>query len=189
MKIYEHVFDKIISSEALFRAWDEFKRGKRMKEDVLAFEKELEHNIFDLHRDLKTKCYQHGPYTDFLIQDPKLRHIYKAGVRDRVLHHAMFAALNPIFEPTYIPHSFSCRVGKGTHKGVEVLAQMLRAVSQNDTQPCYALKCDIRKFFDNIDHEVLFDILEKRITDLNTRWLMKEVIESYETGGLTRERE
>jgi len=188
MKIYEHIFEKIISPEALFRAWDEFKRGKRMKEDVLAFEKELESNIFNLHRDLKTKRYRHGPYTDFYIQDPKLRHIYKANVRDRVLHHAMFAALNPIFEPTYIAHSFSCRIGKGNHKGVEVLAHMLRAVSRNGTQPCYALKCDIRKFFDSIDHDILLGILEKRIVDQETRWLMREIIESYEATGL-RERE
>ncbi len=188
MKTYEHVFDTIVSPEALFRAWDEFKRGKKMKEDVLAFEKELERNIFDLHRNLRTKRYRHGPYADFFIQDPKLRHIYKASVRDRVLHHAMFATLNPIFEPTYIHYSFSCRIGKGTHKGVEVLAQMLRAVSKNGTQPCYALKCDIRKFFDSIDHNILLGILEKRILDPDTRWLMREIIESYGAAGL-RERE
>ena len=188
MKTYEHVFEKITSSEALFRAWDEFKRSKRMKEDVLAFEKELESNIFCLQRDLKAKRYKHGPYTDFYIQDPKLRHIYKASVRDRVLHHAMFAALNPIFEPTYIPNSFSCRVGKGTHKGIEVLTNMLRAVSKNGTQPCYALKCDIRKFFDSIDHDILLGILERRIVDPDTRWLIREIIESYQAAGL-RERE
>ena len=188
MKTYEHVFETIASPEALFRAWDEFKRGKRMKEDVLAFEKELESNIFCLHRDLKAKQYRHGPYSDFFIQDPKLRHIYKASVRDRVLHHAMFATLNPIFEPTYTPNSFSCRIGKGTHKGVTVLAQMLRAVSRNNTRPCYALKCDIRKFFDSIDHNILLGILEKRIVDADTRWLMREVIGSYEVAGY-RERE
>lgn len=189
MKTYDNVFEKIISPEALFYAWDEFKRGKRMKEDVLAFEKELESNIFGLHRDLKTKHYRHGPYSDFFIQDPKLRHIYKASVRDRVLHHAIFAALNPIFEPTYIAHSFSCRVGKGTHRGVEVLAQMLRTVSKNGTQPCYALKCDIRKFFDSIDYDILLGILEKRVFDHDTRWLMREVIGSYMAAGLKRERE
>ncbi len=188
MKIYEHVFDKIASPETLFRAWDEFKRGKRMKGDVLVFEKELERNIFDLYRDLKNKRYRHGQYADFYIQDPKLRHIYKASVRDRVLHHAMFAALNPIFEPTYIPYSFSCRLGKGTHKGVEVLGWILRAVSQNGTQPCYALKCDVRKFFDSIDHDILLSILEKRIIDPDTRWLIREIIESYEAAGY-RERE
>ncbi|MGD0328488.1 MAG: reverse transcriptase/maturase family protein [Minisyncoccia bacterium] len=188
MKKYDRVFERIVSPEALFHAWDEFKRGKRMKKDVLAFEKELEHNIFDLHRDLQTKRYRHGPYTDFYIQDPKLRHIYKANVRDRVLHHAMFAALNPIFEPTYIPNSFSCRIGKGTHKGVEILTQMLRAVSHNGTQSCYALKCDVRKFFDSINHDVLLSILERRITDPDTCWLMREIIESYEAAGC-RERE
>lgn len=188
MQIYEHIFNKIVSPEALFEAWDEFKRGKRMKEDVLEFEKSLEQNIFALSRDLRSKHYRHGSYENFYIQDPKLRHIHKASVRDRVLHHAMFAALNPIFEPTYIANSFSCRVGKGTHKGVEVLAKMLRKVSRNGTLICYALKCDIRKFFDSIDHDVLLTILEKRVADPNTKWLMREIVGSFNVAGY-RERE
>lgn len=190
MKVYDQVFKDIVSPEALFSAWDEFKRGKRNKTDVLAFEEKLEQNIFSLHRSLRDKRYRHGPYTDFYIQDPKLRHIHKASVRDRVLHHAMFAALNPIFEPTFIPNSFSCRVGKGTHGGVEALTRMLRKASRNGTIVCYALKCDIRKFFDSIEHETLLTILKKRIVDADTRWLLEEVVESFsEASYRERERE
>ena len=123
-----------------------------------------------------------------MIHDPKLRRIHKATIRDRVLHHAVFKVLNPIFESTFTPTSFSCRIGKGTHKGVEHLARTLRAVSKNGTRPCYALKCDIRKFFDSIDHDILRGLLEKRIVDPDTRWLLREIIESYLAVGL-RERE
>jgi RNA-directed DNA polymerase len=155
MKTYKRIFESMTSPEHLFGAWDQFKQEKRSKPDVMEFEKNLEQNIFQLHRDLRNKTYKHGPYTAFYISDPKLRHIHKATVRDRVLHHAIFQALNPMFEPGFIADSFSCRVGKGTHKGVERLSEMLRAVSRNGTRPCYALKCDIRKFFDSIDHEIL----------------------------------
>ena len=188
MRSYNNIFESIASPEALFRAWDEFKRGKRAKKDVLAFEKNLEPNVFELHRDLTSKRYRHGPYTDFYITDPKLRHIHKAVVRDRILHHAIFAALNPLFEPTFIANSFSCRVDKGTHGGVEALAKMLRKVGKNSTLSCYVLKCDIRKFFDSIDQEILLGILRKRITDQGARWLLDNVISSY-AAGLPRERE
>ena len=117
----------------------------------------------------------------FLLRDPKLRRIHKASVRDRVLHHAIFKVLNPIFEPTFIPASFSCRIDKGTHKGVKYLAHTLRAVSKNGIGHCFALKCDIRKFFDSIDHDTLLGILEKRVVDPDTRWLMREVVESFTT--------
>jgi RNA-directed DNA polymerase len=188
MKIYRDVFDHIIAPENLFAAWETFKQGKRSKADVAAFERDLEQNIFQLRRDLQRKIYRHGSYTGFYIHDPKQRHIHKAGVRDRVLHHAVFSAINPIFEPTFISTSFSCRIGFGTHKGFEVLADMLRKCTQNDTKPCFILKADVQKFFDTVDHQILTSILEKRIKDENAMWLLRSVIESYNATPV-RERE
>ena len=189
MKIYKDLYWSIISPQSLFRAWEIFKSDKRNKPDVAEFELNIEHNIFDLYRDLKNQTYRHGPYKGFWIHDPKIRRIHKAVVRDRVLHHATFAVLNKIFEPTFIDDSYSCRINKGTHKGVEKVANMLRAESKNNTRQCYALKCDIRKFFDSVDHQVLKDILNRKIKDQKTISLLEEIIESYEKSGTTRERE
>lgn len=115
MKIYRDLFEKIISPENLFLAWDEFRKGKRRRRDIQVFEYRLEENIFRLHKELRNKTYKHKPYQAFFIQDPKQRHIHKAAVVDRVLHHAIFAVLRPIFEPIFIDNSFSCRIGKGIH--------------------------------------------------------------------------
>src|SRR3989344_233604 len=112
MKVYKDLYKRITSTENLFEAWNIFKRDKRNRPDVEAFEKNVEYEIFKLGRELRAKQYRHGPYRMFLIHDPKLRRIHKATVRDRVLHHAISKVLNPIFEPTFIPTSFSCRVGK-----------------------------------------------------------------------------
>lgn len=183
MKVYRNVFEKIISLENLFLAWDNFKRGKRRRTDILRFEWELEENIFQLHRDLKSERYKHGPYRPFYISDPKKRLIHKAKVRDRIVHHAVFNILNPIFEPTFIAHSFSCRVGKGTHKGVDTLEKILRKVSKNYTAPCFALKCDIEKFFATIDHKSLLEILGKRIKDEKAMLLLEEIVKSYTSYG------
>ncbi|MEY3783686.1 MAG: hypothetical protein RLZZ230_8 [Candidatus Parcubacteria bacterium] len=140
---------------------------------------DIEKHIFELYRDLKNGTYQHGPYKGFWIHDPKVRRIHKATVRDRVLHHAIFRALNPIFEPTFIPNSFSCRIGKGTHKGVEKLREMIRTESGNNTRPCFVLKCDVRKFFDSIDHTALLEILARKIKDKKVMCLMHEVVGSF----------
>lgn len=189
MKVYTNLFDKIISPENLFFAWDEFKSDKRNKIDVLQFEWRLEEHIFRLHRELKNKMYRHGPYSGFYIHDPKQRHIHKALVRDHVVHHAVFSVVNPIFEETFIPTSFSCRVGYGTHKGVKTLENMLRCVSKNSTKPCFALKCDVKKFFDSMDHVILVSILKKRIKDADTLWLFEKIIGSYTVGQIEIERE
>jgi len=190
MKIYTDLFDRIISPENLFEAWESFKRDKRNKADVMEFERNLEKNIFQLHRSLKSGIYRHSRYYGFYIRDPKQRHIHKANVRDRVLHHAIFSVVNPIFEETFIATSFSCRIGFGTHKGVDALERVARGIGQNGTSDCFVLKCDVQKFFDSVDHEILISILKKRIKDEKVIWLLCSIIESYDsTASETRERE
>ncbi|MFA5961946.1 MAG: reverse transcriptase domain-containing protein [Parcubacteria group bacterium] len=179
MKTYKDIFEEIISLENLFLAWDNFKEGKRKKADVLKFEWELERNIFQLREELRSRTYKHQSYSSFYIRDPKQRHIHKAEVKDRVLHHAIFSVLSPIFEQSFISHSFSCRIGKGTHKGVTALEKMIEKESKNYSRPCFVLKCDIKKFFDTVDHAILLRILFKRIKDENVRWLLKEIVESF----------
>jgi len=179
MKIYKNIFEKVISLENLFLAWDKFKSNKQKKRDVQQFEWRLEENIFKLHRDLKYKRYKHGKYASFYIQDPKQRHIHKATVRDRVLHHAVFSVLNSIFEPTFISNSLSCRIGKGTHKGIYILEKILLQTSSNTFKPCFALKCDIKKFFETVDHRILLNIICKRIKDDDVLKLLEEIVESF----------
>ncbi|HXK31860.1 MAG TPA: reverse transcriptase/maturase family protein [Candidatus Paceibacterota bacterium] len=160
-------------------AWREFHRGKGKKTDVQQFEYNLEDNLFHLHQELKNKRHCHSHYTSFYIQDPKLRYIHKACVRDRVLHHAVFRILYPIFDPTFIFDSYSCRIKKGTHRAVGRLQKFARKVSKNNTKNCYILKCDIKKFFDSVDHDILINLIQKKIKDENTVWLIKNIIKSF----------
>lgn len=182
MKLFNDLFLQIISPENLFLAWEEFRSDKQKKLDVCNFELNVEQHIFKLHRELVNKTYKHGSYIGFYINDPKRRHIHKAIVRDRVLHHAIFRILNPIFELMFIPNSFSCRIGKGTHKGVLAVDQMIRKESANYTKPCFILKCDVKKFFDSVNHKILLKILERKIKDDETMWLLDEIVSSFPKG-------
>ncbi len=145
------------------------------------FQVDLMHNVFALHEELKDKTYKHGGYKYFRIADPKPRDIHKAGVRDRLLHHALYRRLYPFFDRTFIYGSYSCRLGKGTHKAMNQFRAFAYQVSKNHTRTCWVLKCDIKKFFASIDHEVLFAVLEKHIPDQNILWLLREVVGSFKT--------
>jgi retron-type reverse transcriptase len=179
MKLYRHLFGNITSKETFFTAWEEFRKGKQARKDVQEFERRLEQNLFALHRELVAGMYQHQPYSAFTICDPKERRIHKASVRDRILHHAVFSILNPVFEPTFIAHSFSCQKGKGTHKAVNALNRMLRSVSRNGTRPCFVLKCDVHQFFASVDHDTLLSVIENRVKDEKVIELMREIIGSF----------
>ncbi|MFH0852034.1 MAG: reverse transcriptase domain-containing protein [bacterium] len=174
------VFEQIISLENLFLAWREFKRGKGNKPDVQEFEFNLEDNLFKLHHELKAKAYCHSHYTAFSICDPKPRRIHKACVRDRVLHHAVFRVLYPIFDKSFIFDSYSCRLGKGTHRAVSRLEKFAGKLSQNNTKDLFALKCDIRKFFDSVDHEILLELVRQKVKEKNILWLIEAIIKSFE---------
>ncbi|MDP3999656.1 MAG: reverse transcriptase domain-containing protein [bacterium] len=175
-----NIFERIISLENLFLAWKEFRRGKRKKSDVQQFEFNLEDNLFQLHQELKDKIYKPDLYTAFYVQDPKLRHIHKASVRDRVLHQAIFRILYVIFDKGFIYDSDSSRLGKGTHIAVERLGIFLRKLSKNYCKPVFVLKCDISKFFDSIDQQILLNLIKKKIFDPKDIWLIEKVIKSFE---------
>ena len=176
------IFAEIISLENLFLAWREFSDGKMKKKDVLEFKSKLEDNIFQLHRELRYRTYQHSHYTAFNVCDPKPRRIHKAIVKDRVLHHAIFRILYPIFDKSFIFDSYSCRTGKGTHKAVKRLEKFSRKLSENNTKNIFALKCDIRKFFASINQDILSELIRKKVVDDNAIWLIEKIVKSFPAG-------
>ncbi len=177
--VSDHNFENIISLENLYISWKEFKRGKTRKSDVQKFEMFLENNLFKLHRELQQKIYRHSDYTGFYIKDPKLRHIHKAEVRDRVVHHAVYRILYPIFDKGFVYDSYSCREGKGTHGAVVRLESFVKKASKNFTKTCYCLKCDIKKFFNSIDQQILLDLTKKKIIDKDALLLLEEIVKNF----------
>ena len=162
-------------------SWREFLNGKRKRADVVLFSMNLMDNIYSLYNDLKNKTYKHGNYEAFKINDPKPRDIHKAKVRDRLLHHSIYKTLYPYFDKKFIYDSYSCRIGKGTHKAIYRFENFIRKVGKNNTKTCWILKCDIKKFFASIDHNILKSILVKHIKDKDIIWLLGNIIDSFQT--------
>jgi retron-type reverse transcriptase len=178
-----HSFEDIVSLDNLLEAWKEFLKGKKKKKDVQEFSFRLMDNIISLHQNLVHHTYKHGGYQAFNISDPKPRNIHKASVRDRLLHHAIYRKLYPFFNRTFIADSFSCRIDKGTHRALNRFGSTAFKVSKNNTKTCWILKCDIKKFFASIDHNVLMNILSKYIPDGWVFWLLGTVISSFSSTG------
>lgn len=176
---FQSLFHEVSSLPNLFAAWNEFKKGKRRKDGVAQFELHLEENLFSLHQELQSKIFRHDPYEDFYICDPKRRHIHKASVRDRVMHQAFFRILYPIFDKHFIYDSYSSRNNKGTHKGVIRLRDAIRSISRNWKRPAWVLKCDVRKFFDSIDHAILRQLILQKVDDAEVVWLLDVVFASF----------
>jgi RNA-directed DNA polymerase len=180
--ILAHKFEDIISVDNLLEAWREFVKGKRNKRDVQDFQLNLMDNILSLQLHLANHTYKHGGYQAFNISDPKPRHIHKAPVRDRLLHHAIYRILYPFFDRVFVADSFSCRLNKGTHKAINHFRSFAYQASSNNTRTCWTLKCDIKKFFENINHVILKNILSQYVSDQDVLLLLSQVIDSFSAG-------
>lgn len=169
----------IIKLDNLLATWERFLRGKRHKKDVMIFQARLADNLINLYRSLVNYTYIHGPYSAFNISDPKPRNIHKAAVYDRLLHHLIYKELYPYFDKKFIYDVYSCRENKGVHRALNRFRYFARKVSKNNSRTCFILKCDIQKFFANIDHQTLIKILKRHISDPQIIWLIERVVFSF----------
>jgi retron-type reverse transcriptase len=103
------------------------------------------------------------------------------------VHHAVFRILYPLFDSDFIFDSYSCRQGKGTHWAVLQLEKFTQNVSRNYRQACFALKCDVSKFFASVDHQILKSLIARRISDSRALDLIYKIIDSFFTSVDQRE--
>ncbi|MEX1118961.1 MAG: reverse transcriptase/maturase family protein [Terrimicrobiaceae bacterium] len=135
----------------------------------------METEVWRLHEELVSGVYRPGCYTYFKIYEPKERVVAAAPFRDRVVHHALVRVLQPIFEPRFIEDSFACRPGKGTHAGMRRAAEFARRFP-------YVLKCDIKRYFPNIDHKILLAAIERVVADQQVLDLIRRILASHRNG-------
>lgn len=166
----KHLFPNIIHFDNLFAAVRKAEKGKRYKRTVAPFLFLLEPEIQRLQEDLTTKTYRPGGYRTFIVMDPKERRISAAPFRDRVVHHALCNIIEPIFEKTFIRDSLANQKEKGSHLGIERFQQFARRFP-------FVLKCDIRKFFPSLDHEILKQEIRRKIACPDTLWLCDLIID------------
>ena len=186
MKTCKNLFDKICSFENLHLAYLKARKCKRYRSEILKFSYNLEENLLKLQEELINQTYQHGGYREFIVCDSKKRKIKAAPFRDRVVHHALCNIIEPIFDRGFIYDTYACRENKGTHRAIKRLEKFIKSVNStlreremNLRAPkIYCLQCDVSKYFDSIDHQILFSLLRKKIADPKALWLIKIIVES-----------
>jgi len=161
MKRHGFLFEKAFTREALLNAFHAAARHKRGKRACFQFEKHLSSNLDALFDELHSGRYQPRPYFSFMVYEPKPRRIFAPAFRDLVVQHAIYAVIEPIFDPGFIRQSFACRKGYGTHAAAYYTQAALRKCKPDE----YTLKLDVRKFFYRIDRNVLHELLAARIKD------------------------
>jgi len=178
MKTHKNLFQKVCKYENLYNAYLKARKGKNEIAEVLKFTYNLENELLKLQNELKNQTYKTGKYRHFIIFEPKERKISALPFRDRIVHHAICNIIEPVFEKCFIYDSYACRKGKGTHAGANRIQKFIRKSGNN----YYVLKCDVSKYFPSVNHEILKQIIRKKIADRKLLHLLDNIMDSAEKG-------
>ena len=151
--------------------------------NALLFELDYEANLVKLWKEVNSRNYKIGKSICFLVTRPKLREVFAADFRDRVVHHVIMMRLEPLFERVFIEDNYNCRKGKGTLFGVKRLYEKIRECSNDYTEDCYIEKFDLCGFFMSIHKptllEMLRDFINRKYEGKDKEillWLVEEVV-------------
>lgn len=169
-KKFKNLYSTIYDLDNIWDAYNKTSRGKKDILEYLLFRENEANNIYQIHRELKNREYSPGENKLFTVYDPKLRYITALPFRDRVVQHAINNVIYPIFENVFLPQSFACRPGKGTHKGVIRLQSRMRKLFNN----AWYLKTDFSKYFYNIITDILFKEICRKISCKETLTLIEK---------------
>lgn len=176
MKRYNNLYEQIYSMENIESAHKNARKGKSHYTEVRMVNSDPDKYFIRIHEMLKNKTFRNSEYKVFVKSDTgKSREVFKLPYfPDRIIHHCIMNILEPIWMKTLIKDTYSSLKGRGIHKGLKRIKKALK--DKEGTQ--YCLKVDVRKFYPSIDHDILKQIMRKKIKDKDLLWLLDEIIDS-----------
>lgn len=174
MKRHGNLFPAIVARENIERAYVRAKKHKTWQRTIKRVEADRENAFGRIQRMLKAGTFQTAPYRLKRIYEPKVRDIYILPFYpDRIVQHAVMNILEPIWTALFIRESYACITNRGLHAGSRKTMGLVR-------QYGYCLKCDISKFYPSIVHDILFEILKRKIKCPPTLDLLHNIIYSID---------
>jgi retron-type reverse transcriptase len=172
MKRTGNLIEKIADKENLYLAFYKAIKGKRQKQEVLEYQKNLDENISQLQKQILSGNVEVGNYHYFKIYDPKERTICAATFPERVLHHALMNICHPYFERQLIFDTYATRLDKGIYRALDKAKKAMKKYR-------YVAKFDFKKFFDSVSHDVLKQQLKTVFKDKQLLSIFEKIIDSY----------
>lgn len=180
MKRIGNIFEKVISLDNLRLADEKARKGKVRSYGVQIHDKNREANILALHESLKNGTFKTSKYHIFTIYEPKERKIFRLPYYpDRILHHAIMNILEPVWVSVFNKDTYSCIKNRGIHACAK---DVKRALKHDPDGTRYCLKIDVRKFYPSIDHEIMKQVVRRKMKDSRLLALLDEIIDSVPTG-------
>lgn len=162
-KKHKNLFQKIISDENMEVAFYKAAKSNRRNEGYLRFAANKYANLDRLQQELASLEYKPGEPFVFPVHEPKYRMVTELPFRDRVAEHAVCNVIEPIFDRVFLPQSYACRKGKGTHKAARDVQAALRRDEKNDLKS-HTLKTDWYQYFPSVIRALIHKEFRRKIS-------------------------
>lgn len=177
-KTIRNQYEKQLTYENLMQAHIQSRKNKNYRKEIILFNLKQEEYIKYLYEQLKNQTYKHGGYKTFYIYEPKKRKIEASKYIDRIVHRwYVNSFMEEYFIKQFIHTSYACIKNKGMHKSAQDLQTGMKKCKRK-WEEYYILKMDIAKYFQNINKNKLYSILQRKIKDKKVLWLTKQIIYS-----------
>ncbi len=171
-------YSSIVDYNKIFNSYKNVVKNTEHKDKLFIYNLFLSSNLMGIYDELKHFTYHHGKYNIFLIKDPKYRVIMSENLKDKIVNQMVSEyILKPVLEPRLIDSNVATRKDKGSKQAFYLCKRYINKLKRKQKE-IYVLKFDIKKYFYNIDHDILLSKLEKIFVDKNLVALLKDIIYS-----------
>lgn len=179
MKIYKHLWEKVITFDNFKIAYKNATKGKKHYKEVKCIECHgVNRYLRKLLKEVSTKEYKVSKYDIFTrFTGDKVREIYRLPMKDRIVQHSIMNIIEPIFRETFIKDTYSSIKGKGIHNGLKTIKHIVESGKYR-----YYLKTDIHKCYPSVDKEILKSKLARKFRDNDLLWILFTIIDSCDKG-------
>ncbi len=169
-------YNDILDIDKIIYQYHKIRTKTKHKRKIINFDLYKSSNLLNILNILKNKKYKHDKYNIFIISEPKYRIIMSENLNDKIINHLISEyVLIPLIEPKLINSNIATRKNKGTSYGFNLLIKYINKLKINYKE-IYCLKIDIKKYFFNIDHEILLKKLNKIIKDKDLFNIIENII-------------
>ena len=176
MRRHGNLWGRITDIHNIYEAYNAARKGKTWQNTIKYFDMHFDDNLFNIQDGLINKTFTTAPYKEKTVYEPKQRTIYILPFNpDRIVQHALMNVIEPIWDALFIHESYACRKGRGIHSGSKRTMELVRKHK-------YCLKMDISKFYPSVDHDTLYDLVQRKLKCRDTLWLIRNIIYSFPGG-------
>ncbi len=178
MKSKKHLYDNILKYDNALEMYNKIKRSCRNRKAVYEFSLNLNTHIMNILMLLKNREYKFSRYKIFMIRDPKFRIIMSENIPDKLVNHLVSKyILLPSLESKLIDTNVATRIDKGSGYAFNMFTKYINKLKYSKKE-IYILKIDIKKYFYNIDHKILMQLVRKYIRDKDALEMLETIIDS-----------